>query len=95
LRTDWLEVIGDENNLKILIELDYGNPSTLYSLSRKIGAYPRTTKGRLKILMRCGVVEQEALGGVQTYRLKPAAIPDEVKGFLMWLKAQTSGADSL
>jgi DNA-binding transcriptional ArsR family regulator len=95
LRTDWLEVIGDENNLKILMELDHGNPLTLYSLSRKIGAYPRTTKGRLEILMKCGVVEQEALGGVQTYRLKPAALPDEVKGFLMWLKAQTSGTNSL
>jgi hypothetical protein len=45
--------------------------------------------------MKCGVVEQEALGGVQTYRLKPAALPDEVKGFLMWLKAQTSGTNSL
>ena len=95
MRTDWVEVIGDENNLRILMELDYGNPLTLYSLSRKIGAYPRTTRRRLEILMKSGVVERETLGGVQTYRLRPAALPDEVKSLLMWLKAQTPEITSL
>lgn len=95
MKIDWLEVIGDENNLKILMELDGGNPMTLYLLSRKIGAYPRTTRGRLEFLMRNSVVEEERLGGVQTYRLNRAALPDEVREFLIWLKAQTSGTDSL
>lgn|GEM_PF-2589447 len=95
MKIDWAKVIGDRNNLRILTELDRGSPLTLYSLSRKIGAYPRTTKRRLESLIESGVVEQETLGEVQTYRLRPAALPNEVRSFLMWIRAQTSGTDSL
>ena len=87
---DWLRVLGDGHALRILLELDDGTPRTLYSVSRKIGTYPRTTRTRLRLLVKTGVVTEERLGGALTYRLNRNALPEEVQSFLAWLRAQTS-----
>lgn len=86
---DWLHVLGDKNTLRILMELDDGTPMTLYSVSRRTGAYPRTTRMRLRLLVKSGLVTEERLGGAQTYRLNRNALPEEVRSFLAWLKAHT------
>lgn len=84
---DWLSIIGDRNTLKVLLELDDGTPKTLYSISRGIGSYPRTTRSRLRLLVKRGIVSEERLGGALTYRLNRSALPEEVRSFLTWLKA--------
>ena len=89
MTVDWLRVLGDRNALRILLELDDGTPRTLYSVSRKTGAYPRTTRARLRLLVKSGVITEERLGGALTYRLDRNALPEELRSFLTWLRAHT------
>lgn len=95
MREDWLRIIGDRHSLRLLVALHDGPPRTLYSLSRETGTYPRTTRSRLKLLADNKLVLEERLGGIQTYRVDPSAIPDEVRVLLSWLRARVGEKRSL
>jgi len=94
LKAPWLEIIGDQHNLRILVALRGGSPRTLYSISKETGIYPRTLRARLRVLMGRGIVVEERLGEIRIHRLDQGALPVEVKTLLGWLGAQIEGEDA-